>query len=159
MGLEFRNDHQQFYNVHPKMRSPWYHFETKIRVRYAETDKMGYVYYGNYAMYYEVARVEALRALGISYKVLENNGVMMPVLENWSKYIRPAKYDDLLTVRLMLKKIPGMRITFEYEVFNEEKNLINLGSTTLVFLEKDTGKPIQVPDVILDVLKPFFNDP
>ena len=120
---------------------------------------MGFVYYGNYAMYYEVARVEALRALGISYKVLEENGVMMPVLENWSKYIRPAKYDDLLTVRLLLKKIPGMRITFEYEVFNEEKNLINLGSTTLVFLEKDTGKPIQVPDVILDVLKPFFNDP
>ena len=136
-----------------------YKFETEIRVRYAETDQMGFVYYGNYAMYYEVARVEALRALGISYKVLENNGVMMPVLENWSKYIRPAKYDDLLTVRLMLKKIPEMRITFEYEVFNEEKNLINLGSTTLVFLEKDTGKPIQVPDVILDVLKPFFNDP
>ena len=120
---------------------------------------MGFVYYGNYAMYYEVARVEALRALGISYKVLEENGVMMPVLENWSKYIRPARYDDRLTIRLMLKKIPGMRITFEYEVFNEEKNLINLGSTTLVFLEKDTGKPIQVPDVILDVLKPFFNDP
>ena len=83
---------------------------------------MGFVYYGNYAMYYEVARVEALRALGISYKVLEENGVMMPVLENWSKYIRPAKYDDLLTVRLLLKKIPEMRITFEYEVFNEEKN-------------------------------------
>ena len=136
-----------------------YEFETEIRVRYAETDQMGFVYYGNYAMYYEVARVEALRALGISYKVLEENGVMMPVLENWSKYIRPAKYDDLLTVRLLLKKIPEMRITFEYEVFNEEKNLINLGSTTLVFLEKDTGKPIQVPDVILDVLKPFFNDP
>lgn len=136
-----------------------YEFKTEIRVRYAETDQMGFVYYGNYAMYYEVARVEALRALGISYKVLEENGVMMPVLENWSKYIRPARYDDQLTVRLMLKKIPEMRITFEYEVYNEEKNLINLGSTTLVFLEKDTGKPIQVPDVILDVLKPFFNDP
>ena len=120
---------------------------------------MGFVYYGNYAMYYEVARVEALRSLGISYKDLEETGVMMPVLENWSKYIRPARYDDLLTVRLLLKEIPGMRINFEYEVLNEEKKLINLGSTTLVFLEKDTGKPVQVPAAILDVLKPYFNDP
>jgi acyl-CoA thioester hydrolase len=136
-----------------------YEFKTKIRVRYAETDQMGFVYYGNYATYYEVARVEALRALGISYKVLEEKGIIMPVLENWSKYIRPARYDDLLTVRLMLKEIPEKRITFEYEVFNEEKILINLGSTTLVFLEKDSGKPIQIPDVVLDVLKPYFNDP
>jgi len=136
-----------------------YQFETEIRVRYAETDQMGFVYYGNYAMYYEVARVEALRSLGISYKDLEETGVMMPVLENWSKYIRPARYDDLLTVRLLLKEIPGMRINFEYEVLNEEKKLINLGSTTLVFLEKDTGKPVQVPAAILDVLKPYFNDP
>ena len=120
---------------------------------------MGFVYYGNYAAYYEVARVEALRALGISYKVLEENGVIMPVLENRSKYIRPAKYDDLLTVKLILQKIPDSRITFEYEVFNEEKKLINLGSTILVFLEKETGKPIMAPDVILDVLKPYFNDP
>jgi len=136
-----------------------YHHSTEIRVRYAETDQMGFVYYGNYAAYYEVARVEALRALGISYKVLEENGVIMPVLENRSKYIRPAKYDDLLTVKLILQKIPDSRITFEYEVFNEEKKLINLGSTILVFLEKETGKPIMAPDVILDVLKPYFNDP
>jgi acyl-CoA thioester hydrolase len=133
-----------------------YHFETSIRVRYAETDQMGYVYYGNYATYYEVTRVEALRSLGISYKILEENGVLMPVLENWSKYIRPAKYDDLLTIKLILKEMPGMRITFEYEVFNEDKKLINLGSTTLVFLDKLSGKPIQVPDVVQDVLKPYF---
>ncbi len=133
-----------------------YHFETSIRVRYAETDQMGYVYYGNYATYYEVTRVEALRSLGISYKILEQNGVLMPVLENWSKYIRPAKYDDLLTIKLILKEMPAMRITFEYEVFNEDKKLINLGSTTLVFLDKLSGKPIQVPDVVQDVLKPYF---
>jgi acyl-CoA thioester hydrolase len=120
---------------------------------------MGFVYYGNYATYYEVVRVEALRALGISYKVLEENGILMPVLENWSKYILPAKYDDLLCIRLILKKMPNSRITFEYEVFNEEKKLINLGSTTLVFINKDTGKPIPVPDIVHDVLKPFFNDP
>jgi len=133
-----------------------YQFETNIRVRYAETDQMGFVYYGNYATYYEVTRVEALRALGISYKVLEENGVLMPVLENWSKYIRPAKYDDLLTIKLFLKEIPAMRITFEYEVFNEDKKLINLGSTTLVFLERASGKPIQVPGIVQDVLKPYF---
>jgi acyl-CoA thioester hydrolase len=133
-----------------------YQFETNIRVRYAETDQMGFVYYGNYATYYEVTRVEALRSLGISYKILEENGVLMPVLENWSKYIRPAKYDDLLTIKLFLKEMPTMRITFEYEVFNEDKKLINLGSTTLVFLEKSSGKPIQVPGVVQDVLKPYF---
>lgn len=133
-----------------------YQFETNIRVRYAETDQMGFVYYGNYATYYEVTRVEALRSLGISYKILEENGVLMPVLENWSKYIRPAKYDDLLTVKLFLKEMPAMRITFEYEVFNEDKKLINLGSTTLVFLDKSSGKPIQVPNVVQDVLKPYF---
>jgi len=133
-----------------------YQFKTDIRVRYAETDQMGFVYYGNYATFYEVARVEALRALGISYKILEKRGVLMPVLENWSKYIRPARYDDLLTISLALKKMPGMRIIFEYEVYNEEKKLINLGSTTLVFLEKDSGKPIKAPDIILDVLKPYF---
>jgi acyl-CoA thioester hydrolase len=133
-----------------------YQFETNIRVRYAETDQMGFVYYGNYATYYEVTRVEALRSLGISYKILEENGVLMPVLENWSKYIRPAKYDDLLTIKLFLKEMPSMRITFEYEVFNEDKKIINLGSTTLVFLEKSSGKPIQVPGVVQDVLKPYF---
>lgn len=117
---------------------------------------MGFVYYGNYATYYEVTRVEALRALGISYKILEENGVLMPVLENWSKYIRPAKYDDLLIIKLFLKEMPAMRITFEYEVFNEEKKLINLGSTTLVFLDKDSGKPIPIPGVVHDVLKPYF---
>lgn len=133
-----------------------YQFETNIRVRYAETDQMGFVYYGNYATYYEVTRVEALRALGISYKILEENGVLMPVLENWSKYIRPAKYDDLLIIKLFLKEMPAMRITFEYEVFNEEKKLINLGSTTLVFLDKYSGKPIPIPGVVHDVLKPYF---
>jgi acyl-CoA thioester hydrolase len=136
-----------------------YQHTTEIRVRYAETDQMGFVYYGNYATYYEVARVEALRALGISYKILEQNGIIMPVIENWSKYIRPARYDDLLHIKLLVKEMPDKRITFEYEVYNEEKKLINLGSTILVFLEKESGKPIKIPDIVLDVLKPYFNDP
>lgn len=133
-----------------------YQHETKIRVRYAETDQMGFVYYGNYATYYEVARVEALRALGISYKSMEETGVLLPVLENYSKFIRPAKYDDLLTVRLYLKKKPETRITFEYEIFNEAENLLNLGKTTLVFLDRGTGKPVSAPEFIMDVLNPYF---
>lgn len=133
-----------------------YQYDTKIRVRYAETDQMGFVYYGNYATYYEVARVEALRALGISYKSMEGKGVLLPVFENYSKYIRPAKYDDLLTVRLFLKKMPDTRITFEYEIFNEEEILLNLGKTTLVFLDRDNVKPVSAPDFILEVLNPYF---
>lgn len=132
-------------------------FETNIRVRYAETDQMGYVYYGNYATYYEVARVECLRSLGFTYKSLEFQGVMMPVLENKSKYIRPARYDDLLTIKVTVKKKPETRMTFEYEVFNEQRKLINIGETVLVFVDMVTGKTCVAPEVLLGLLKPFFH--
>ena len=127
-----------------------------IRVRYAETDKMGYVYYGNYATYYEVARVECLRKLGFSYKVLEEQGVMMPVVENKSKFIRPAKYDDLLTIKVMVEEMPERRITFKYELYNEREKLINLGETMLAFVNMKNGKPCEAPDSIITLLKPFF---
>lgn len=133
-------------------------YETNIRVRYAETDQMGYVYYGNYATYYEVARVEALRSLGITYKSLEKQGILLPVLENRSKYIRPARYDDLLTLKITMPELPGSRLRFTYEVFNEEEKLINLGETTLVFISKESEKPIQAPEFLLNLLKPFFDD-
>ena len=129
----------------------------EIRVRYAETDQMGYVYYGNYATYYEVARVESLRNLGFSYKSLEEDGILMPVTENKSKFIRPAKYDDLLTIEVMVKKFPTNRITFEYEIYNERKKLINLGETILAFVDKKTGRAHEVPESIAKLLKPFFN--
>jgi len=132
-------------------------FETNIRVRYAETDQMGYVYYGNYATYYEVARVEFLRSLGFSYKLLETQGVMMPVLENKSKYIRPAKYDDLLTIKVMLNKIPVNRMTFEYEIFNEAGKLINTGETVLAFVDMNSGKACNAPESILKLLEPLIN--
>jgi acyl-CoA thioester hydrolase len=131
-------------------------FETNIRVRYAETDQMGYVYYGNYATYYEVARVEFLRSLGFTYKLLEAQGVMMPVLENKSKFIRPAKYDDLLTIVVKLIEIPENRMTFEYEIFNEHKKLINIGETVLAFVDMKTGKSCVAPESILSLLKPLF---
>ena len=131
--------------------------EVKIRVRYAETDKMGYVYYGNYATYYEVARVESLRCLGFSYKLLEEQGVIMPVAENKSKFIRPAKYDDLLTIKVFIKEMPSQRITFEYEIYNEQEKLINLGETILAFVNIRSRRPCKAPESIITLLKPFFD--
>lgn len=130
--------------------------ESRIRVRYGETDQMGYVYYGFYAMYYEVGRVESLRQLGITYKSLEGMGIMMPVLENHSYYIAPARYDDLLRVVTTLKEKPGVRIRFEYEIFNEENKLLNRGETLLVFIDMKTNKPCRPPQAMLDVLAPYF---
>jgi acyl-CoA thioester hydrolase len=94
-------------------------FETKLRVRYADTDQMGYMYYGNYAAFYEVARTEMLRSLGMTYKSMEQDGVMMPVLEMKTKYIKPAMYDEEITVKVIIKENPKIRITFNYELFNE----------------------------------------
>ncbi len=133
-----------------------YRSETSIRVRYGETDQMGYVYYGNYAMYYEVGRVESLRQLGLTYRELEEMGVMMPVLENKSKYIAPAKYDDLLKVVTTISEKPGVRIRFEYEIFNQEGTLINQGETLLVFINMKTNRPCRPPEAMEKVLAPFF---
>jgi acyl-CoA thioester hydrolase len=131
--------------------------EVQIRVRYAETDQMGYVYYGNYGAYYEVARTEAFRTLGIHYKEMEKDGVMMPVLEMRCKYIRPARYDDLLTVKLMLKEKPsGARIKFEYEVYNEAQELLNVGETTMVFVDMQTSRPTPIPASVLTKLDSYY---
>jgi acyl-CoA thioester hydrolase len=116
-----------------------------LRVRYSETDKMGYCYYGNYASFLEVGRVEALRSKGVSYRSLEENGVMLPVLEFSIKYLLPAKYDDLLFVRTTITKIEGTRIYFTYEIFNETNKKIISAQTTLVFVNSITMKPIPAP--------------
>ncbi len=115
--------------------------EVNIRVRYAETDQMGYVYYGNYATYFEVARVETFRHLGFSYKAMEEEGILMPVLELKTKYIKAAKYDDLLTIKTTIADKPGVRIRFEYEVFNEQEDLLTKAETTLVFINAISGRP------------------
>lgn len=133
-----------------------YRSETKVRVRYGETDQMGYVYYGNYAMYYEVARVESLRQLGLTYKELEDGGVMMPVLENKSTFLAPALYDDELRIVTTIKEKPSVRINFEYEIFNASNVLIHQGETRLAFVSKLTGKPCRPPEHFQNVLKPFF---
>lgn len=133
-----------------------YRNETQIRVRYAETDQMGYVYYGNYAAYFEVARVEMLRSLGFSYKVLEEEGVILPVLNYSIKYIKPAFYDELLKIKIVIKELPATRIRFDYETFNEKEELINIAETTLVFVNKKTGRPTAPPDDLLEAMKRFF---
>lgn len=132
--------------------------ETSIRVRYSETDQMGYVYYGNYAMYYEVGRVESLRQLGVTYREIEEMGVMMPVLENKSRYLAPARYDDLLRIVTTVREKPGVRIKFEYEIFKNDNVLINQGETVLVFINKVTNKPCRQPPAMERVLERFFNE-
>lgn len=133
-----------------------YQSETSIRVRYGETDQMEYVYYGNYAMYYEVARVESLRQLGVTYKELEASGVMMPVIENHSKFLGPGRYDELLRIVTTIREKPTAKIKFEYEIFNEQNKLINKGETLLVFVDIKTSRPVRIPPMMLKVLEPFF---
>jgi len=132
-------------------------YSTNIRVRYAETDKMGFVYYGNYSTYYEIVRVEAIRSLGLTYKDLEDDGCLMPVIENNSKYLRPALYDDLLEIKTYIDSKPGMKIKFRYEIFNESKTLLHTGDTTLVFLDTQTRKTKMIPDKLNSALLPFFD--
>ena len=130
-----------------------YSFETKLRVRYADTDKMGFVYYGIYAQYYEVGRVELLRSLGISYKELELIGYALPVVSLNINYKKPAFYDDELTIRTIIKELPTTKIRFEYEIFNEKRDLLNIGNVSLVFVKQETGRPSLAPEVIINKLK------
>lgn len=131
--------------------------ETQVRVRYAETDKMGFVYYGNYPQYYEVGRVEAMRKLGMSYREMEEKGVMMPIASMQIKYIRPAYYDDLLTIRTIVKELPASRMHFWYEILNPEGVIINKGETVLAFINMSTGRPCAAPDYFLERMKKVFN--
>ena len=133
-----------------------YQSEIQIRVRYAETDQMGYVYYGNYASYFEVARVETLRNLGFSYKAIEESGIILPVLSYAVRYIKPAYYDDLLTIKVRINEVPMARIKFDYETYNQNDELINVADTTLVFINKKTNKPCAAPAEFILALKKFF---
>ena len=131
--------------------------ETLIRVRYAETDQMNVVYYGNYAQYFEVARAESIRNLGLTYKEMETAGVMMPVVEMQTKFLRPAHYDDLLTIKTIMRELPvDHRILFEHEVFNQEKKLLTLGKVTLYFVKIGSFERTVMPETMRNLLKPFF---
>tara|TARA_B100000508_G_scaffold118450_1_gene98531 strand:- start:45786 stop:46205 length:420 start_codon:yes stop_codon:yes gene_type:complete len=125
---------------------------TSLRVRYGETDQMGYCYYGNYAQYFEVGRVEALRKMGMSYRELEENGIMLPVSKYSVEYLFPAKYDDLLTITTYITKLDGVRLTFDYEIHNEDQRLVSKASTTLVFVNKETMRPSSPPESFIKLL-------
>lgn len=133
-----------------------YKTETHLRVRYGETDQMRYVYYGYYAMYYEVARVESLRQLGLTYKELEAMGIIMPVLENHSEFFLPALYDELLRIVVTIPERPSVRIRFLYEIFNEQGTLIHKGETRLAFVNQKTGRPCRPPEAFQKILASYF---
>lgn len=133
-----------------------YVFSSFRRVSYAETDKMGYLYYGRYADYYETGRVEALRALGFAYREMEESGLIMPVIDMKVHYRKPAFYDDLLEIKTSIPDLPGVRIHFRYEIFNPEKKLINEGETTLVFYNIEKQRPCECPADLLDALRTFY---
>ena len=134
-----------------------YIYDVKKRVRYSETDKMGYLYYGNYAALYEIGRVETIRSLGISYRDLEDiHGIMLPVVSMEARYRRPAKYDETLTIRTIIKSMPDKMITFHHEIINESEELINHAEVKLFFIEIAANKRISVPIFIKQKLDPHF---
>ncbi|HKJ05995.1 MAG TPA: thioesterase family protein [Flavobacteriaceae bacterium] len=123
----------------------------EIRVRYSETDQMQFAYHGNYPAYLEMGRTEWLRNLGISYKKMENSGIMLPVINLNINYLKSAKYDDLLTIETKLLKPPTAKIEFGYEIYNEKRELITTAKTTLAFVKMETGTPTKAPKYILDL--------
>lgn len=133
-----------------------FQFDHQIRVRYSETDRMDYVYYGEYAGYLEVARVEALRSLGFVYKTMEDDGILLPVLDYKIRFMRPARYDDLLRIDLRIPEIPAARMIFQYSIFNQDGVLLSEAETTLVFVQKEFGKPCKAPAALIQAIKKHF---
>ena len=131
--------------------------ETQIRVRYAETDKMQVVYHGNYAQYFEVARAESIRLLGFTYSDMEAMGIVMPIIELHTRFLRSAHYDDLLSVNVILKQLPtDHRIEFHHEVYNENRKLLTLGRVVLYFINAQTKEKTRMPEALLQKLEPYF---
>ena len=129
-----------------------YTFNHKLRIRYGETDQMGYCYYGNYAQFLEIGRVETLRSLGVSYKQIEESGIMLPVIELNVKYLKPSYYDDLITIKTTIKNKPSVKIEFDYEIYNERNELLTIAYTKLVFVNKKSMKPCKGPNQLIEKL-------
>jgi len=124
-----------------------------LRTRYAETDQMGVVYYGNYPQYLEIGRVEWLRAIGLTYKEMEAEGIMMPVVSLQIQYKKPTLYDELITIRTKLKDLPSTKIEFDYEILNEKGELLSTANTILVFVDAKTFRPVRCPEKVLDLIR------
>ena len=134
-------------------------FDLSLRVRYSETDQMGYVYYGNYAQYYEVGRVESMRSMGLNYAEMENElGVMMPVMKYCCEYLRPVFYDELITVRTTVPKLDDHFIIFESEIINSKEKLCNKSQIQLCFIEMQSRKRISMPTILFDRLKTYYEN-
>jgi acyl-CoA thioester hydrolase len=135
-----------------------YEHSTTVRVRYAETDRMDVVYYGNYAMYFEIGRVEAIRHLGVSYKDIEDMGIILPVVELNIKYLRPAKYDDLITIKTQIKTLPtDHKSIFDQEVYNEAGKLLTIGQVKLYFMDSNMNNRIEMPSTMKEKLSVYFS--
>jgi len=133
--------------------------KTEIRVRYADTDQMKFVYNGKYFEYFEVGRTEMLRDNGLPYHIIENNGFLLPVLETYAKFIMPAKYDDFLMIETRVKDYPAFRIHIDYNIIRKATNeLLVEGFTEHVFIKEETMKPLRPPDFFVLAMKPFFNN-
>ncbi|WP_316784699.1 thioesterase family protein [Pedobacter frigiditerrae] len=132
-------------------------FESKVKVRYVETDQMGVVHHSNYAQYYEVARTECFEACsGMTYETMEAEGVMLPILEMQSKFLKPALYNQTLTIKSIVKEKPSIKLTVDYEIYNEANELINIGKTVLVFVNKSTRRPCQPPPNFMENVRQYF---
>ncbi|MEO1416310.1 MAG: thioesterase family protein [Bacteroidota bacterium] len=132
--------------------------DTHLRVRYGETDQMGYAYYGKYAEYFEVGRVELVRKLGIPYKEVEARGIMMPVSKLEVNYKRPARYDDLLTIRTIVPETPRSSFRFEYEIYNEEGTLLATGVVVLAFVNMQSMRPVRAPQFVIHAVEQYLVD-
>lgn len=131
--------------------------EMQVRVRYAETDQMGVVYHSNFFPYFESARAESIRELGFTYADMEKMGIIMPVVDVHCRYLRPARYDDLLTIKTMLKELPvHHKIEFHHEVYNEKDELLAVGKIILYFMESATMKRTTMPAQLLEKIQPYF---
>lgn len=130
-----------------------YTSRTTYRVRYADTDQMGVVYYGNYPRFYEIGRSEMIREMGYSYRELEESGVFMPVASVNAKYRRPIYYDEEITIETALKKMPQARMVFYHTIYNEKNEVVHTAEVTLVFLSKETNRPVRVPEYMIRALE------
>lgn len=126
--------------------------KTAIRVLYSDTDQMGIAHHSNYLKYYETARWELFRSLGVSYKSIEERGYMLPVIKLSSRYVKAIHYDDQITIESSLKSLKGARVWFTYKLYNSIGELVNEGETELAFVKKENMKPCPVPEFILDVI-------
>ena len=130
--------------------------KTPLKIRYSETDQMGYAHHGNYAQYFEIGRLALLSEHGISYKKMEEEGIILPVYSINTRFIKPAKFDDSLTLKTILKEIPSARIQFDYEIYNSKNELITTGNTTLVFVDTAKNRPIKIPQELLSKIRTHF---